>query len=168
MRDDGLLPIDPDLSPEDPGEPSLLHHPVPHVHRARQLAVLGAIAAGGFIGALARYEVSIAWKAPSGELPWATWAINTSGAFFIGFVLTVLLRKARSAGSLRPFLCTGLLGAWTTMSTFAVETDLLLKDGQWGVAVGYVCATVVAGLTFTWAGIAVGRWVAVPGRARWS
>src|SRR5437870_9182921 len=79
---DGRLPVDPDLAPDDPAEPSVLHHPIPHVHRAREHDVLAAIAAGGFLGALGRYEVGLAWPTPAGHVPWATFAINISYAVF--------------------------------------------------------------------------------------
>jgi CrcB protein len=168
VHHDQGLPIDPDLSPEDPGEPAARHHPIPHVHRARQLTVLAAIAAGGFIGAWGRYELELAWKTRSGHLPWATLAINTSGAFLLGLILTIVLKRSKPGTWLRPFLCVGVLGAWTTMSTFAVETDLLVKDGHLAAAVGYTAATVVAGLAFTWAGIAAGRALTTGKGQRWA
>jgi CrcB protein len=118
---------------------------------------LAAIACGGFIGASGRYELLLAWRTTPGRMPWATLAINSSGAFLLGLTLTALLEWTTRTRFLRPFLCVGVLGAWTTMSTFAVETDLLVKDGHPLVALAYVAATVVAGLVLTWAGIAVGR-----------
>jgi CrcB protein len=57
----------------------------------------------------------------------------------------------------RPFLCVGVLGAWTTMSTFAVEEDLLIKDGHAAIAVLYVLATLVFGVVATWVGVEVAR-----------
>lgn len=165
---DERLPIDPDLSPEDPGEPSSTHHPIPHVHRARQHLVLAAIATGGFIGAWGRYELELAWKTSAGHVPWTTFTINTSGAFLLGLILTVLLNRTRPAPYLRPFFCVGVLGAWTTMSTFAMESDLLVKDGDLAAAAGYLAATVGVGLAVTWVGIGAGR-ALVRGRlVRWA
>jgi len=57
----------------------------------------------------------------------------------------------------RPFFCVGVLGAWTTMSTFAVEGDLLFKDGHAGTAVAYVVATVVVGVLATSIGVVIAR-----------
>jgi fluoride exporter len=157
VHHDQKLPIDPDLSPDDPGEPSAEHHPSPGVHRGRQPKVLAAIAVGGFIGAWGRYELQLAWAPGPEHLPWATVVINTSGAFLLGLVLTVLLNQTKTRTYLRPFFCVGVLGAWTTMSSFAVQTDLLVKGAHVAVAVGYVAATVMGGLTMTWTGIVVAR-----------
>ncbi len=159
------LPVDPDLSPDDPGEPSLWHRPTARIHRSRQPEVLALIAAGGFIGALGRYELGLVWKTPPSGIPWVTFTINTSGAFLLGVILTILLELPRPNRYLRPFLCVGVLGAWTTMSTFAVETDLLLKDRHLGAGISYVAVTVIVGLSVVWLGIVTGRGVA--GRVTW-
>src|SRR5205807_5473442 len=90
---DERLPIDPDLAPADPAEPSPTHRPTVHVHRSRELDVLVAIAAGGCLGALGRYELGLAWPTPPGHVPWATFTINSSGAFLLGLVLTLLLER---------------------------------------------------------------------------
>jgi CrcB protein len=119
--------------------------------------VLVAIAAGGFLGALGRYELGLAWPAASGQLPWATFTINVSGAFLLGLILSLLLERLAPNRYARPFLCVGVLGAWTTMSTFAVETDLLVKDGYVGTAIAYVLATLVVGLAAGWVGLLVAR-----------
>jgi CrcB protein len=160
---DPRLPVDPDLAPDDPAEPSLVHHPGAHVHRAREHDVLAAIAAGGFLGALGRYELGLAWPTGSGHVPWATFTVNVSGAFLLGLVLTLLLERFAPNRYARPFLCVGVLGAWTTMSTFSVETDLLVRDGYAGAAVAYVVATVVVGLAAGWLGLLLAR---VPWRSR--
>jgi fluoride exporter len=164
---DERLPVDPDLAPDDPGEPAPDHHPIPHVHRARQHDVLAAIGGGGFLGALGRYELELAWPTADGHIPWATFAVNTSGAFLLGLILTVLLERVRPTRYLRPFLCVGVLGAWTTMSTFAVETDLLAKDGQVVAAIAYVVATVALGLAAAWLGSVAARYFD-PRRASWA
>ncbi len=165
---DERLPIDPDLSPDDPGEPSPSHHPTAHVHRTRQHLVLVAIACGGFVGAWSRYEVSLHWKTAPGHIPWTTFAINTSGSFLLGLILTVLLNRRRPARYLRPFLGVGVLGAWTTMSTFAMESDLLVKDGHVAAAIGYAGATVGVGLAATWVAIMAGRALVKGVLARWA
>jgi fluoride exporter len=165
---DERLPVDPDLDLDDPGNPSPLHHPVPHVHRGRRHRVVAAIALGGFIGALARYELELAWRTPAGHLPWTTFTINTSGAFLLGLLLTLLSVRPSHTRYLRPFLCVGVLGAWTTMSTFAVDADLLVKGGHLALAYGYVTGTVIAGVTVTWAGVRAGRVLAARMGTRWA
>jgi CrcB protein len=119
--------------------------------------VLAAVAAGGFLGALARYELGLAWPTAAGQFPGTTFAINVSGAFLLGLVLTLLLERFGPTRYVRPFFCVGVLGAWTTMSTFAVEGDLLVKDGHAATALLYVLATVVVGVAATWVGVAVAR-----------
>jgi len=155
-RDDPL-PIDPDLAPDDPSTPRPTHTPATHGIHRRDPVVLVSIAVGGFIGTTARYEVGRAFPVPLGGFPWATFAINTSGAFLLGLLITLFLERWRVDRWVRPFMCTGLLGAWTTMSTFALESDVLAKDGHGVVAVAYPLTTLFAGLAATAFGIAVGR-----------
>jgi len=119
--------------------------------------VLAAIAAGGFFGALARFEVSAAWPTPVSHFPWATFVINTSGALFLALVLTTLLGRPGAWPYARPLVCVGFAGSWTTMSAFALEADLLAKHGRMATMALYVVATVVAGLLSAGIGIAVGR-----------
>jgi CrcB protein len=155
---DEPLPIDPDLEPDDPSAPGTAHRPAAvGIHR-RDPRVLGWIALGGFLGTLARYGVVRAFPTASGGFPWATFAINTSGAFLLGLILTTILERWRHAPPyLRPVTCVGFLGAWTTMSTFALETDVLVKDGRVAVAIAYLIATLFAGVTAAALGIAIGR-----------
>src|SRR5207253_6349511 len=119
--------------------------------------VLAVVGAGGFVGAFGRYELGLAWPTRPGHFPWATFAINVSGAFLLGFVLTLLLERFAWTRYMRPFFCVGVLGAWTTMSTFAVEGDVLIKDGHAPAALMYVLATVVVGVVVTAAGVALAR-----------
>ena len=83
--------------------------------------------------------------------------INVSGAFLLGLVLTLLLERGVAARYVRPFFCIGVLGAWTTMSTFAVDGDVLLKDGHVLTALIYVLATVIVGVAATSVGVALAR-----------
>jgi fluoride exporter len=163
------LPVDPDLAPDDPSEPASGHRSGGRVHRSRQLDVLAAIAVGGFLGALARYEVGLAWSTPADHFPWATFTINTSGALVLGVLLAMLLAHPARWRYVRPLACVGFLGSWTTMSTFALEADLLVKHDRAETAVLYLIATVAAGLSATWVGIACARFFvtkAVPWRSR--
>ena len=108
------------------------------------------VALGGAAGALARYGLS-AWIGSLGarqawaNFPLATLLINVSGAFALGYLLTRLGRRI-GPPELRLALGTGFLGAYTTFSTFSVETDALLLRGEWGRAALYVLLTVVVGL----------------------
>jgi CrcB protein len=116
-----------------------------------------AVAAGGAIGALARYAVGRIWVVHAGQFPWSTFAINTSGAFAIGFILTLIGRRVIRWPATQPLLVTGFLGAWTTMSTFAVEADLLVRDGRAAIAVVYILGSAVSGLAATLFGVRLAR-----------
>ena len=122
--------------------------------RIRRVA---AVAAGGALGAPARYAISDAVHLSPGSFPWATFWINVTGSFVLGLVLLLLVERAPRHHALRLFLTTGVLGAFTTFSTFAVETDILAKDGHAAIAVTYVVATLAAGLGAAWAGITIAR-----------
>ena len=153
------LPIDPDLEPSDPSEPApgrvRSGVPIRRSHRG----VLSAIAAGGFLGALARYELQLAWPVHGGRFPASTFVINTSGAFVLGLLLTASMARVETPlwRYLRLFACVGGLGAWTTMSSIAVESDTLVRGGAAALAVGYLAATMVAGGGAAAAGTALGR-----------
>jgi len=134
------------------------------VTRRGQPAVLGAIALGGALGAPARYGISLAVHVTPGTFPWGTFWTNLSGSFAVGFVLVLVLERFPPTRYLRPFLATGFLGSYTTYSTFAVETDLLVRNGRLGVALAYVVGSFGAGLAAAWAGALLAR--AAPGWRR--
>jgi hypothetical protein len=96
MRDDDtVIPIDPDLSPTDPGEPVLgrrRHVPRRRHGRARP-DVLAVIALGGMLGAAARFKLAEALPARAGHFPWATFWTSLSGSFLLGFLLILLLER---------------------------------------------------------------------------
>ena len=119
--------------------------------------VLVAIALGGALGAPARYGVAQLVHVAPGTFPWSTFWTNVTGCFALGLVLIFVLERFPPTRYLRPFLATGFLGAYTTYSTFAVETDLLVKDGHGGIALAYVVASVLGGFVAVWAGIALAR-----------
>ena len=113
------------------------------------------VALGGAAGALTRYGLSI-WIAALGTryawatFPVATLLINVTGSFALGYLLTRLGLSASGRGAwppeLRLALGTGFLGAYTTFSTFSVETDALLLRGEWGRAALYLLLTIGVGL----------------------
>lgn len=123
----------------------------------RRRKVLAAIAVGGAIGAVARYALSLAITAHSGQFPWGTFITNMSGCLVLGLLVVILEARFPANRYLRPFLATGVLGAYTTFSTYAVDADLLVRGGHSGIAAMYVIASVVAGLVAVWIGIVTGR-----------
>jgi CrcB protein len=118
---------------------------------------VAAVAAGGALGAPARYAISDAIHISPGSFPWATFWINVAGSFALGLLLLLLVERAPRRHALRLFVTTGFLGTFTTFSTFAVDADLLAKDDHGAIAVVYVVATVAAGLAAAWAGITIAR-----------
>ncbi len=128
--------------------------PAPAVDRR----VLVAIAAGGGLGAVGRWAVGAAWPPAPGQLPWATLGVNAVGCLAIGAVLVVLTEVAGSPHPLvRPFVGTGVLGGFTTFSTYAVETERLLADGAIALAAAYAVGTLVVALLAAQAGVAGAR-----------
>jgi CrcB protein len=79
-------------------------------------------------------------------------------------VLAVVLERFPPSRYVRPFVATGFLGAYTTYSTFAVETVLLVRDGYVAVALAYAAASLVTGFVAAWVGLLAGRAVPVPAR----
>jgi CrcB protein len=116
-----------------------------------------AAALGGVLGALARWGVAEALPSPTGGWPWATLLVNVTGCALIGVLLAVLLARFPAHPWLRPFLVTGVLGGYTTFSTFAVDVVRLVDGGAVGTAVGYLAASVLGGLLAVVAGLTVGR-----------
>jgi CrcB protein len=116
------------------------------------------VAAGGMLGASARYGIARWLPVEPGHFPWATFWTNLSGSFLVGLVLVVALVRLPSSRYLRPFAAAGLLGAYTTMSTYEVETALLLKDGHAVTAMTYLVGSAVAGLGLTYGGMVLARW----------
>ena len=116
-----------------------------------------AIAIGGALGELARYEVAqLIAVAPDG-FPWATFWTNISGAFVLAVLLTFVVERVPPARLLRGFFAVGFLGAYTTFSTLAVETATLVKDGDAALGVGYAVASVSVGLMVALFGFRLGR-----------
>jgi CrcB protein len=159
MGEDHTVPIDPDLAPRDRAEPAVGRpRRLPLRHHSRIHAdVLAVIAAGGMLGASARYGVDRLIPTPTDQFPWATFWTNMSGSFLLGLGLVTLLERFPPTRLVRPFLATGILGAFTTMSTYQVETALLIKDGHALTGVTYGVGSVIAGLVLAYAGITAGR-----------
>lgn len=122
-------------------------HPArpPHL----QPRLLAIVAVGGATGSLARYAVARLLPTPSDGFPTATFVTNLSGAFLLGLLLELLARTGPDEGQLRRarlLLGTGLIGAFTTWSTLAVEVVLLGRDGRTALALGYGLVSVLGGL----------------------
>ena len=110
---------------------------------------LGAVFAGGFVGALARALLLDAYPFTVGQWPWPTFVANIAGAFLLGFVAVHLSegRRPPTMPHLRHALVgTGFCGALTTFSTFQLELVRMLEQGSGGLAAGYATASLALGL----------------------
>jgi CrcB protein len=122
-----------------------------------QVIIAVAIGVGGSVGAVARYMVAQALPSPSGTFPWGTLVINLTGSVVLGFLLVVVMEKFPRGRLARPVLATGIIGAYTTFSTFEVETLLLLRGHHVTIALAYQVASVVAGITLAALGASFAR-----------
>ena len=113
----------------------------PHIDGAE----LAAIFVGGALGALLRYGLGEALPAEPGTWPWATFAENVIGAALLGYFATRLQERLPLSAYRRPFLATGLCGAFTTFSTLQLEVLRMLDRSEFGLAAGYVSASLAAG-----------------------
>ncbi len=122
---------------------------------------LGAIAVGGAVGSLARWAVGLALPHASGHWPWSTLLVNLSGCVLMGVLVARLAFAAAPHVLFRPFLAVGVLGGWTTFSTFSVDTLELANAGRPLLALAYVAASVAFGVI----GVGVGH---VAGQRIWA
>lgn len=123
-----------------------------------------AVAAGGAVGTLGRWFVGLALPAAGTGWGWGTLLVNLTGALAVGLLVTWLAARTPHP-LLRPFAAVGLLGGWTTYSTFAVDVVTTGDDVGAGAALGYVLATLVLGVGASLAGLLIGeRWFGVPDR----
>lgn len=106
---------------------------------------LAGIFAGGFIGATARIAVVRFMGSSAPNWPWPTFVVNIAGAFLLGYFGTRLQERLPLSAYRRPFLGTGICGALTTFSTVQIEVLKMIDAGRYGLAVGYVAASIGAG-----------------------
>jgi CrcB protein len=192
----GEVPVDPDVTDDDravPPERSPAHVPAPEPsrpagaggrvrprgrarveylsRRTRRVLVnrgdiLAVIAAGGALGSLARWGLAQAMPHPAAAFPWATFDANVSGCFLLGVLMIFVTDVWPPSRYVRPFLGVGVLGGFTTFSTYTLDTRALLLSGRTGLAGLYVLASLVCGLIAVWAGIAGARALVVLARHR--
>jgi CrcB protein len=158
VDDDPVLPIDPDLAPPDALRPYAGEAGSDRLWRRRvEPGVLAAIAAGGVVGASARYGIARLLPTRPGVVPWATLVTNLAGSFLLGWLLVLFVERLPPTRYARPFVATGLIGAFTTMSTYAVEAVLLVDDGRPLTALAYGSGSVAGGVVLAYSGLVVGR-----------
>lgn len=146
------LPIDPDVRIES-ARKTRAHTP----ERRRHLRVLAAIAVGGFLGGVARYEIGLAFPTRHGAFPATTFGINVAGSFLLALLTVLVLEILPPTRYVRPLLGVGFCGALTTFSTWMLDADRLLSARHYGAAAGDVLGSLAAGLAATSLGLTVGR-----------
>jgi len=131
-------------------------------HRS-EVDVLAVIAVGGALGSLARWateqfaDARLVDVAAGRVFPWPTLGINILGCVLIGVLMVVVTEAARPTRYVRPFLGVGVLGGFTTFSTFAVGTRTLAATGHAEVAASYAAASVIGGLAAVFVGVSATR-----------
>lgn len=117
-----------------------------------------AIAAGGAVGAVLRFALSNGiYRMVGRDFPYGTLTVNVLGSLLMGFLFITMVERQIVSAEWRAALLVGLLGAFTTFSTFSMETIALLEDGELFRALMNVVLSVLFCLAATWIGISVGR-----------
>ncbi|MGW4798619.1 fluoride efflux transporter CrcB [Nonomuraea sp. NPDC004297] len=148
-------PIDPDVDLHVPAQRAELHWPV-----------LAAIAVGGALGALARYGLQTALPTGPADFPWATFLVNVSGCLLIGVLMVVITEVRQAHRLVRPFLGVGVLGGYTTFSTYVVDVQRAVAAGAPLTGLVYLAATMLAAVAAVVAGMWLTRRVAARAGAR--
>lgn len=118
-----------------------------------QGSVIAAIALGGAIGATARYGAAQLWPTAPGGFPWTTLAVNAVGCAVIGVFMVVISEAWTAHRLVRPFFGTGVLGGFTTFSTYAVDIQHLLDGGRVRAGLVYLGLTLFAALAAVWSAV---------------
>jgi CrcB protein len=113
--------------------------------------VLAVISAGGVIGAEGRYGLSVAWPHPADGFPWSTFVTNVSGCLLIGVLMVIVTEVLAARRLLRPFVGVGILGGYTTFSTYVLD----IHRAPPMVGLVYLFVSLVAALAAVWAGSAL-------------
>jgi CrcB protein len=122
-----------------------------------QTPVVAVVALGGALGAGARYALSLGWPAHPGQFPWATFWTNVVGCAVIGVFMVVITDVWAAHRLVRPFFGTGVLGGFTTFSTYTVDIQKLVDSGHPRTGLAYLAATLLAALTAVWLAVAATR-----------
>ncbi|MGW2474794.1 fluoride efflux transporter CrcB [Streptomyces sp. NPDC001665] len=118
-----------------------------------QTAVVAVVALGGAIGACARYGAGLLWTTATGGFPWTTLVVNMTGCAVIGVFMVVISEVWAAHRLVRPFFGTGVLGGFTTFSTYAVDIERLVSEDRVGTGLVYLGVTLLAALAAVWSAV---------------
>ncbi|GAA2489376.1 hypothetical protein GCM10023100_06940 [Actinocorallia cavernae] len=144
-------PTDPDVDLHAPAQRREL--------RSGQWSIIAAVAAGGAIGACARYGAAQLWPTPGDVFPWTTFWVNVVGCGVIGVFMVIITDVWAAHRLVRPFFGTGVLGGFTTFSTYVVDIQRLVDHGRPSTGLYYLAATVLSALAAVWTGAHLTRQV---------
>lgn len=123
-----------------------------------KLAAFLAVGAGGALGSMLRYAVTLVMVERLGPgFPWHTAAINVVGSFAIGAIAAYVQSSAGLPPLVSAFTMVGILGGFTTFSTFSYDTLTLISDGAGGLALAYCAGSVLLGVLAAFAGMGLAR-----------
>ncbi len=117
------------------------------------------IAVGGAVGALGRYWVSGVLNNAEHRLPFGTLTVNVLGSFLMGVCFVLILEKVKLSPEMRPLLMTGFMGAFTTFSTFSLETVAMIQEGHIMSALIYISLSLILCLVALYAGLSLTRMI---------
>ena len=121
------------------------------------MGVVLAVGVGGGLGSLARYFIAGAIQSAATAFPWGIFVVNISGGLMMGLIVEASALKLNLSPELRAFLTVGILGGYTTFSTFSLDSALLLQKGQYIAAAGYMIGSVVLSVLALFAGLWIVR-----------
>jgi len=146
---DDRPPVDPDVDLHDPQYRGEL--------RGHGAVVLTVISAGGMLGAAGRYGLDVALPTAPAGFPWGTLLVNSTGCLLIGVLMVFVVEVGSVHRLLRPFLGVGVLGGYTTFSTYTADAQTLVAAGRPELALGYLFGTAAVALAAVTAGTVVTR-----------
>lgn len=129
-----------------------------------QVRIVVAVALGGIVGACARHGASLLWPGQPTGFPWTTFWVNVTGCAAMGILMVLITEVVTAHPLVRPFLGTGVLGGYTTFSTYIVDAQHLLNAGRAATALLYLAATLAAALLAVQTSATLTRRLTAPGR----
>jgi CrcB protein len=122
------------------------------------MGVVLAVGVGGGLGALARYYIAGAIQSAVTAFPWGILVVNVSGGLLMGLIVEASALKLNLSPELRAFLTVGILGGYTTFSTFSLDSALLLQKGEYIQAAAYMIGSVVLSVLALFTGLWIVRY----------